>query len=109
MVGLNIVFALNSAQVTKESFGYLDAIAQLMRKQTDLRLLVEGHTDASGDYMNNMVLSESRATNVVSLLIVKYGIERERLQAKGFGPSRLLHTQQPFAPSNRRVQFRVLE
>jgi OOP family OmpA-OmpF porin len=73
-------------------------------------LSVEGNTDNAGEpKFDNTALSQSRAQAVVDFLASK-GIDKGRLQAKGYGSSN------PLAPNdtpahmalNRRVEFHVL-
>jgi len=70
-----------------ESDATLDEVAGLLRQDPALRLLVEGHTDATNTDAYNLDLSERRAQAVVAAL-VKRGADGARLQAKGFGKSR---------------------
>jgi len=48
---------------------------------------IEGHTDSVGSAQDNLSLSQKRSKNVVDLL-VRLGIDRERLKAVGYGESR---------------------
>lgn len=107
-VGFPINFDVGSANIRADSRPFLDAIAGLMRKDTSIRLLIEGHTDASGDYVKNMELSRARAASVLAYLMTNYGIEPTRLQAVGKGPTEPLDASAPYNPENRRVQFRVI-
>lgn len=107
-VGFPINFDVGSATIRPDSRPFLDAIAGLMRKDTSIRLLIEGHTDASGDYVKNMELSRARAASVLAYLMTNYGIEPTRLQAVGKGPTEPLDASAPYNPENRRVQFRVI-
>jgi outer membrane protein OmpA-like peptidoglycan-associated protein len=70
-----------------ESDATLDEVAGILRQDPALRLLVEGHTDATNTDTYNLGLSERRAQAVV-VALVKRGIDGGRLQAKGFGKSR---------------------
>jgi outer membrane protein OmpA-like peptidoglycan-associated protein len=70
-----------------ESKGAIDEVAALLRRDAALRLLVEGHTDATNTDAYNLDLSERRARSVVGAL-VKLGVEPDRLRAKGFGRAR---------------------
>ena len=79
-----IQFKLNSAKLTKKSFGTLDDVAKLMEKFPNANLEVQGHTDDKGTDEYNMQLSQKRAETVVGYLISK-GIDRSRLRAVGYG------------------------
>jgi outer membrane protein OmpA-like peptidoglycan-associated protein len=74
------------------------------------RVQVEGHTDSTGSARLNTTLSQARAESVVAYLAA-HGVERGRLEARGFGPSRPLATNvtRTGREANRRVEFRVLE
>ena len=51
------MFDLGSAKVTPGSMGYIDAIAAVLARDPSIRLVIEGHTDVSGSYQRNMMLS----------------------------------------------------
>jgi len=104
-----IRFDSNADVPRPESGTTLDDLAALLGKEAALRLLVEGHTDATNTDAYNLDLSERRARNVVAAL-VKRGVEASRLQAKGFGRTRPIAddaTAQGRA-LNRRVEVSVL-
>jgi outer membrane protein OmpA-like peptidoglycan-associated protein len=103
-VGFRINFALNSVIIPSAYEPYIDRIGELMRQEPTLALLVEGHTDALGSDKYNVDLSERRAVAVARYLVVRHGIDPERLRVAGKGKSEpLLHD--PYDPRNRRVQF----
>jgi outer membrane protein OmpA-like peptidoglycan-associated protein len=81
----------------------IDEIAQLMKEAPQLKLRVEGHTDAVGSASYNGSLSERRALSVGEYL-VKQGIDPSRLILVGKGMTEPL-TRNPYDPANRRVQF----
>ncbi|QOC24127.1 OmpA family protein [Wenzhouxiangella sp. AB-CW3] len=81
----NILFAFDSDEILPESAESLTAIAELMNEQTDLNLLVVGHTDYVGDFDYNLRLSMERASSVVDHLADKHGISRDRLRSAGAG------------------------
>lgn len=107
-IAFPIQFQVNSAQVLPQSVPFLQTIAGLMHKNAGLRLLIEGHTDISGNYQLNMKLSRDRANAVVNYLTNRYGIEPARLMPVGKGPAELLEGLEPTDPKHRRVQFRVI-
>ncbi len=104
-----IRFDTGSAVLKPESGGILGEVLMMMEEHNDLRLLVEGHTDADGTDDSNQTLSQERAEAVASWLIAN-GIDAGRLDTIGHGES------QPASDNgttegkaqNRRVVFRQL-
>lgn len=107
-IAFPIQFKVNSAQILPESIPFLQSIAGLMQRDPSIRLLIEGHTDITGNYQRNMALSRERAFSVMNFLIDRFGIEPTRLVPVGKGPTDLLPGLDPADPKNRRVQFRVI-
>jgi OmpA-OmpF porin, OOP family len=83
-----ILFATGSAVIRPQSTPTLTEIGEMLRTHPQLRLSIEGHTDAVGQDAANQSLSEERAAAVREHLIGSYGIEPGRLEARGFGASR---------------------
>ncbi len=106
--GFPVNFALNSAEVRPESRAYLDQVGKMLNLPhiADQRILIEGHTDASGSDAYNRQLSIRRAQAVQRYLIESHRIAPERLRILGKGESEPLSGLNPFASLNRRVQFR---
>jgi len=110
MVLYGVRFDSNSDVPRPESDPTLDQLASMLGQDASLRLLVEGHTDATNTDAFNLDLSQRRAQSVVAAL-VKRGVKAERLQPKGFGRSK------PVADNataqgralNRRVEVSILE
>jgi OOP family OmpA-OmpF porin len=50
--------------------------------------VIEGHTDNVGDDAANLALSDKRAAAVMRYLVERAGIDASRLEAKGFGASK---------------------
>lgn len=102
-----IRFKTGSASVDPRSFDLLRRIAKAIEAlPADARISVEGHTDARGSKRLNQRLSQRRAQAVVAHL-VRHGVARERLKAKGFGQSRPIASNATRAgrAKNRRVEF----
>jgi outer membrane protein OmpA-like peptidoglycan-associated protein len=55
-----------------------------MKKDADLKLSIEGHTDNTGTDKVNQPLSEKRAQAVLAYLKAK-GVEESRMTSVGFG------------------------
>lgn len=107
-IAFPIQFRVNSAQLLPESLPFIQSIAGLMQKDPGIRLLIEGHTDISGNYQRNLALSRERAFAVMNHLIDHFGIDPMRLMPMGKGPMEPLPGHEPTDPKNRRVQFRII-
>lgn len=107
-IAFPINFRVNSAEILPESIPFLQSIAGLMQKDQGVRLMVEGHTDVSGNPDRNNKLSRERAYSVVNYLIDRYQIEPTRLMPVGKGFSEPLDGLEATNPKNRRVQFRTV-
>ena len=106
-VDLEVLFERNSASLTPAA---VETLTTLGRALSDARLaggefLIGGHSDAKGRADYNQELSQQRADAVRQFLIATFGIDAEKLTAKGFGERHLKNPQQPRAAENRRVQI----
>jgi outer membrane protein OmpA-like peptidoglycan-associated protein len=107
-IAFPINFRVNSSDVMPESVPFIESIAGLLQKDPSIRLLIEGHTDASGSMSRNMSLSRERAFSVMNYLIDRYRVDPMRLVPVGKGPNEPLGGLEPTNPKNRRVQFRII-
>lgn len=87
----------------------LHDLARLLKGNPEMRLRIEGHTSAEGDATVNQKLSEARAQAAVTFLVEHEGIDASRLQAEGFGSSKLKNADDPMAPENRRTEFEIIK
>ena len=101
-----IHFEFDKDVIRPESFPFLDAVADVLAKNPQITLEVQGHTDNKGQAAYNLRLSDRRAASVRKYL-VKRGTDAKRLVSKGYGMTRPIvanDTDQNRA-LNRRVQF----
>lgn len=82
-----ILFDSGSDRLRPESTPTLKEIGKMLTDHADLKLIIEGHTDNTGDDASNQSLSELRANAVRDYLIAEFEIDESRLQAKGYGES----------------------
>ncbi len=108
IVGFRINFALNSDVVPQTAYAFVDRIGELLREEPQVRLQVEGHTDALGSDEYNRLLSMRRAASVANHLVQRHGIDPTRLVVLGKGEAEPL-AENPFDGGNRRVQFLRVE
>ena len=105
-----IEFASNSAVIEKESRPLLDTLAQIAKRCSRFRLVVEGHTDLSGGKAHNQTLSQKRA-DAVRWALIDRGVDMDHITAQGYGSSRPIErgTSESANARNRRIEFAVLE
>jgi OOP family OmpA-OmpF porin len=87
---LNIQFDTDKAVIKPSYFKEVEKVANFMRKYPQLKGTIEGHTDNVGSAGYNLGLSQRRADSVVEMLVGKYGIDKSRLNANGYGLTRPL-------------------
>ncbi len=106
-----IYFDFNKATIQERSYDLVDEIARVINENPQiLRIRIEGHTDAVGNDLSNLRLSQSRAEAVEKYLIAK-GVDGGRLDAAGFGEMRPVDTNdtEDGRAKNRRVEFIIVD
>ena len=83
----DLFFDFNSERLRPESEPTLREIAEVMRRNPDWKLSVEGHTDAIASDRYNLDLSARRAAAVKAALTGRFTIAGARLTTAGFGES----------------------
>ena len=105
-----INFDLGSWEVTPDQADKLAVISQglndaISRNPREV-FLIEGHTDATGNDVDNLSLSDRRAESVAQLLTSQFQVPAENLTSQGYGEQYLkIPTQEP-ERQNRRVTIR---
>jgi outer membrane protein OmpA-like peptidoglycan-associated protein len=106
---LLVFFDFNSSELKSSSYPELNRAVKLMKAVPTMQVEIAGYTDSVGSVEFNKSLSERRA-NAVKDYLVKNGIAKKRVAAKGYGE------ESPIADNgtdegraeNRRVEFVVL-
>ena len=105
-----ITFDTGSWEVTPEEADKLapiaDAIRRAIEKNPNEVFMIEGHTDAVGDEIDNLSLSDRRAEAVAIVLTEQYGIPPENLTTQGYGEQQLKLPTGAAERRNRRVTVR---
>lgn len=107
-VDFAIQFKVASAELSAASEGTLMEIAKILALSPERCVLVEGHTDISGNAERNLLLSRERAGSVVQFISDRGGVDRKRLVPVGKGSSDPVKNLDPRDPKNRRVVFKVV-
>lgn len=84
-----LLFESGSAKVDKRGKEALAKLAEVLNKQTDIDVYIEGHTDSkpihTAQFQDNWDLSVIRATSVVRILTKDYGVNPLQIQPSGRG------------------------
>lgn len=94
----------------KEAYGNVAAIAEHMKKHSNLYIFVAGHCDERASEAYNLALGTRRA-NTIRNLLVKRGVNPNHIYTISFGkemPAELGHTADVWS-KNRRVEFKIFE
>ena len=109
-----IKFDYNKADIRSDAAVELTKIVEVMREYPKMKIDIRSHTDSRGSDSYNLKLSDRRAKATLEW-IVKQGIDRKRLKAKGYGETRLVNGCSNGVPcteeehqENRRSEFIVV-
>jgi OOP family OmpA-OmpF porin len=81
----DLVFASGDATLGPGPFASLAALAAYLDANPGRRIVLVGHTDATGDLDANIALSRRRAAAVADRLVDDHGLARDRIGAEGAG------------------------
>lgn len=84
-----LLFKSGSAAVEEKGKDALKTLADVLNKNKDIDVLIEGHTDnvpiKTAQYPDNWALSADRALSIVRLLTSDYKVNPKRMEAAGRG------------------------
>ncbi|WP_435550603.1 outer membrane beta-barrel domain-containing protein [Desulfobacterium sp. N47] len=104
-----VYFDTEKWNIVSQYFPVLDNVVGIIKKNPDMKLEIQGHTDSRGTEKYNQKLSENRAKSVLEYLAGK-GVVRSKLTAKGYGysvPAAPNDTEEGMA-KNRRVELKPI-
>ena len=103
-----LLFKLDSYELQQVTRSNLEQLAKTLNKYEDTDILIEGHTDSSGEDDYNQSLSEKRANEVEDFL-VQQQVKDSRITTKGYGEKQPLQTNDTEVgrSSNRRVEVAI--
>src|SRR5690606_25568862 len=111
----NIYYDFDKHNIRPDAAAVLDELVRTLRDNPTLRIELSSHTDSRGSDAYNLALSQRRAQSAVDYLVSR-GIARERMEAKGYGETRLVNDCGNGVPcsaeqhqANRRTEVTVLE
>ncbi len=105
----NVYFDTDKATLRPASYDALDNLINFLKRKSQIRIEVAGHTDNVGEAEYNRKLSQRRAESVKQYL-VKNGVDANRIEAKGYGESDPVASNESEAgrQQNRRTEVRIL-
>ena len=105
-VTLHGEFDIDRAVIRQENKDEIAVVCDFMKKYPTTTAVIEGHTDNVGAPEYNLDLSKRRAQAVVDYLVTDCGIDRSRLEARGFGMARPVapNTTDEGRQANRRIE-----
>ena len=105
-----IYFETGKAQISINSFPYLNIIGKMLANYPKLQIEVSGHTDNVGNYDRNITLSQARAEAVRRYFIQVAPDLLTRISARGYGPTqpKATNTTKEGRKMNRRTELQVL-
>ena len=105
-----VYFDTAKAVIKPRSFRLLNEVAEALKSNASMFVMVEGHTDSRGGDSYNLRLSDRRA-NAVREYLIAQGVDGERLESIGFGETKPIdsnHTADG-RERNRRVEFTIVK
>jgi outer membrane protein OmpA-like peptidoglycan-associated protein len=105
-IALYINFDTGKSTIKSESKPIITQIVEMLKSNTDLKLIVEGHTDNVGNAKSNKTLSEERAKSVVAAIVTQE-IDIKRLSSFGHGQDKPIadNKTEEGKAKNRRVEL----
>jgi outer membrane protein OmpA-like peptidoglycan-associated protein len=103
-----LLFGFDSYALQSETKSNLSNLAATLKKYEDTDILIEGHTDNTGDDSYNQKLSEKRADEVKSYL-TSQDVKVSRIKTEGYGEKQPIASNDTEAgkKSNRRVEVAI--
>ncbi len=106
---IKIEFDTDKSFVRPRYHNELKKVADYLKQYPDNQAVIEGFTDNRGSAVHNMKLSQRRADAVRKYLVEKFGVNSEKLSAKGYGKENPIASNKTKAgrQKNRRVELHI--
>jgi len=111
----NIYYDFDKWNIRADAAIELDALVKVMKDNPTIWIEIDSHTDSRGHDAFNLKLSQKRAESAVEYIISK-GIDKNRIEAKGYGETRLINScangiicSEADHQRNRRTEFKIVK
>tara|TARA_R110001592_G_C13189889_1_gene752300 strand:+ start:11680 stop:12600 length:921 start_codon:yes stop_codon:yes gene_type:complete len=103
----DISFQFNSHRLEKAYYSSLLMVANLLKNNKNMEIIVVGHTDNFGSIEYNKQLSERRANTVMQFLVTEQGVNPKQLSSAGVGSlsPKVNNASKQGRETNRRVEI----
>lgn len=104
-------FGVGSSDIQDQQVELLAKVQRIIEMYPDHKLIIEGHTDLSGDPKSNVTLSEKRAYAVMQYLRESMMLPADRMRAIGYGADRPVASNKSDdgRAKNRRIDIIVMQ
>ena len=109
----NIYYDLGKATIRKDAAVELDKVVEFLNDNPMISIELGSHSDSRGGARMNQSLSQRRAESAVAY-IIKHGVAKNRITAKGYGESKLknkckdgVKCSEKMHQENRRTEIRI--
>ena len=104
-------FDIGKSDIQDEHVALLEKVKEVIQMFPDAQLVLEGHTDASGEPAANVQLSEKRAFAVMQYLRQSLLISAGRIRSIGYGADRPIASNQTpdGRAKNRRIDIIIMQ
>ena len=80
-----VFYRIGSSKITADQQPNVEMVASYMKNHKDAKVVVKGYASQDGNLEFNKKLAAARAESVKTMLVKKYGIKADRIQAEGEG------------------------
>ena len=94
------LYEYDSADLQPGAITELQKLATLIKRNPNAKFTIEGYSDTFGSADYNFQLSQRRADSVAEYLVGSLGVNPAQVQARGFGPTKLLVQPRAIDPNN---------
>ena len=104
----NLNFDTDKFDIKAENNDGLNKLAEVLSKQKDWKLLIDGHTDDVASAESNLKLSKNRANEVKKYLVSK-GVPESVIVSEGYGETMPIenNSTESGKAKNRRIEFTI--
>ena len=80
-----VFYRIGSSKITADQQPNVEMVAAYLKNHPKAKVVVKGYASQDGNYDFNVKLAAARAQSVRDMLVKKYGIKADRIQAEGQG------------------------